>query len=69
MIALVANPPVSVWTLMSLNATQMADAFPQLKRFFEAGYVLHPLGHDHNIVALRGQFNDLRINLESGEFE
>lgn len=54
---------------MAMDANQMADAFSQLRRFFECGYVLHPMAHGHDIVALRGHFNDIRINLESGEFE
>lgn len=66
---LVANAPVSQWTLHTMNAIQMAEAFPDLRRFFDCGFVPDHMGHGDGIVGLKSPMQNLRINLENGEFE
>lgn len=66
---LVANASVSMWTLMSLDVSQMAEMFPQLRRFFDNGYTLNRLAHGDNVVGLSGHYNDIRVNLETGDFQ
>lgn len=69
MTVLVSKTLPSVWTLMSMNRQQMANEFPELRRFFDCGYQLDPKRHGDGIVGLVGPLNSLRINLENGEFE
>ena len=69
MTVLAANSCPSVWTLASMNESQMAEAFPDLRRYFQCGFVLDARNHGDGIVGLISPLQSLRINLENGDFE
>lgn len=66
---LVANTSTSVWTLLSMNESQMSEAFPDLRRFFQCGFALDRKNHADGIVGLISPMQTLRVNLETGDFE
>lgn len=66
---LVANSIPRVWTLIAMTRQQMAQEFPDLRRFFDCGFDLDPKNHADGVVGLVSPMQALRINLENGEFE
>ena len=66
---LLAKAQPCEWTLRSMTRQQLAQEFPDLRRFFDCGFDLDPVNHADGIVGLVMPALALRINLETGEFE
>lgn len=64
-----ANTSPCVWTLMNLSAQEIQDRFPQTRRFFEMGFMLDKKNHGDGVVGLISQFQTLKFNLETGDFQ
>ncbi len=66
---LVAKAPVSVWTLFTMNAIQIAETWPETRRFFECGFKLDCRRHADGVIGLTSPLQDLTYTLETGEFQ
>lgn len=51
------------------SAEQLATKFPNLKRFFQQGFLLEPKHHSNDVVGLKSPLQVLRVNVITGEIE